>query len=68
MITSILRGTRSDSLAFVTRGEEKENKSLGIEDKGISKVAKLEIKEEVKWNKWIKVTNAIEGTRGQGKL
>jgi hypothetical protein len=26
---------------------------LGIEYKGISKVAKLEIKEEVNWNKWI---------------
>jgi hypothetical protein len=56
MITSILRGTRSDSLAFVTRGEEKKRKKinpLGIEYKGISKVAKLEIKEEVNWNKWI---------------
>jgi hypothetical protein len=52
MITSILRGTRSDSLSFVTREEDKIN-PLGIEYKGISKVAKLEIKEEVNWNKWI---------------
>jgi hypothetical protein len=52
MITSILRGTRSDNLAFVTREEDKIN-PLGIEYKGISKVAKLEIKEEVNWNKCI---------------
>jgi hypothetical protein len=52
MITSILRGTRSDNLAFVTREEDKIN-PLGIEYKGISKVAKLEIKEELNWNKWI---------------
>jgi hypothetical protein len=52
MITSILRGTRSDNLAFVTREEDKIN-PLGIEYKGISKVAKLEVKEKVNWNKWI---------------
>jgi hypothetical protein len=31
-------------------------------------VAKLEIKEKVNWNIGYKVTNAIEGTRGQGKI
>jgi hypothetical protein len=35
---------------FVTREEDKIN-PLGIEYKGISKVAKLEIKEEANWNK-----------------
>jgi hypothetical protein len=41
-----------DNLAFVTREKDKIN-PLGIEYKGISKVGKLEIKEEVNWNKWI---------------
>jgi hypothetical protein len=37
---------------FVTREKDKINPP-GIEYEGISKVAKLEIKEEVNWNKWI---------------
>jgi hypothetical protein len=60
MITSILRDTRSDSLAFVTRGEKKN--SLGIEDKGISKVTKLEIKEEINGTIGYRVTHANEST------
>jgi hypothetical protein len=33
--------------------ERRKINPFGIEDKGISKVAKLEIKEKVNWHKWI---------------
>jgi hypothetical protein len=46
--------------------KRREENHFGIEDKEISKVTILEIREEVNWTNGYKVTNVNERTTGQG--